>query len=75
MNELQAQAYALASADALGVPMDSARAARVASYLSLTARLASLLDAVSMSYEVEPAEVFCPAPFPAQDETSVEQQP
>ncbi|NBQ88582.1 MAG: DUF4089 domain-containing protein [Betaproteobacteria bacterium] len=72
MNEVQARAYALASADALGIPMDEQRAARVASYLALTARFAAMLDAVPMGPEIEPAEVFCPAPFPATDDALAE---
>lgn len=64
MSEAQALAYVRASAVALGMPMDEERLARVAGYLALSARFAALLDAADLGPEVEPAEVFCPAPFP-----------
>ena len=64
MTPAQALAYVRASAVALGIPMDDERLARVAGYLALSARFAALLDAADLGPEVEPAEVFCPAPFP-----------
>jgi len=67
MTEAQAMAYASVSAEAMGVPMDEARVARVAFYLVLTSRLADVLDAQPLDVETDPAEVYCPAPFPQQD--------
>lgn len=67
MTEAQALAYASVSADAMGVPMNEARVARVAFYLVLTSRLADVLEAHPLGVEVDPAEVYCPAPFPEQD--------
>lgn len=74
MTDPQLLAYANASAEALGIPMDAARAQRVAGYLRLSGSFAGLLDAVAMGSELEPAEVFCPAPFPSVDPASSEGQ-
>ena len=67
MNEVQAQAHARAVGATLGIPMDEERVSRVAFYLALTARMVGDLEQVTAGPEVEPAEVFCPAPFPAID--------
>jgi hypothetical protein len=74
MTDQQLLAYANASADALGIPMDAARALRVAGYLRLSGNFAGLLEAVAMGPELEPAEVFCPAPFPSADPATGERQ-
>jgi hypothetical protein len=55
--------YVNAAAAALELPLDGARAARVAAHLARTAAMASLLDAVLLGVEDEPAELYCPAPF------------
>ena len=60
----QARAHALSSAALVAVPMDSARAERVAGYIALTARFAALLESAELAPHSEPAELFCPAPFP-----------
>ncbi len=75
MTDPQLLAYANASAQALGIPMDAERALRVAGYLRLSGNFAGLLEALAMGPELEPAEVFCPAPFPSADPTSSEGQP
>ena len=75
MTDQQLLAYANASADVLGIPMDAARALRVAGYLRLSGNFAGLLEAVAMGPELEPAEVFCPAPFPSVDPATGEGQP
>lgn len=67
MNEVQAQAHARAVGATLGIPMDEERVSRVAFYLALTARMVGDLEQVTAGPEVEPAEVFSPAPFPAVD--------
>ena len=61
----QACAHAQASAALVSLPMDQARAQRVAGYLLLSARFAQLLESAELQPHSEPAELFCPAPFPA----------
>lgn len=65
MNEDQTLAYVQAAAVALALPLDDARAARVATHLQRTAAMAALLQAFPLADDAEPAEVYCPAPFPA----------
>ncbi len=55
--------YVNAAATALALPLDEARAARVASHLARTAAMAALLDGAPLGVEDEPAELYCPAPF------------
>ncbi|MBX3609484.1 MAG: DUF4089 domain-containing protein [Hydrogenophaga sp.] len=64
MNEPQTLAYVQAVATALELPLDAARAQRVATHLQRTTAMAQLLQAFPLDDEVEPAEVFCPAPYP-----------
>ena len=61
MNEQKALNYVHASAELLGVPLDVARAQRVAGHLQRTAALAAMLQAVDLSVEDEPAELYCPS--------------
>ena len=63
MTDAQVLNYVNAAATALALPLDEARAARVASHLARTAAMAGLLDGVPMGVEDEPAELYCPAPF------------
>jgi hypothetical protein len=68
MNPTDVLAYVKATAAVLELPLDDARAERVAGHLTLSAALAKALEAYPLSPEVEPAEVYCPAPFsPAGD--------
>jgi Protein of unknown function (DUF4089) len=60
MNETQTLAYVQASAAALGVPLDAARAQRVAGHLQRTAALAQLLEQFPLAPEDELAEIYCP---------------
>lgn len=55
--------YVKAVAALLDLPLDPARAERVAGHLAISAELARALEACPLAPEVEPAEVFCPAPF------------
>jgi Protein of unknown function (DUF4089) len=56
-------AYVKATAAMLALPLDEARAQRVAGHLSRTAVLAKLLDDTPLGVEVELAEIYKPAPF------------
>jgi hypothetical protein len=62
VTEAETLAYVKASAAALGVPLDSARALRVAGHLERTAALAALLERVPLAPEDELAEIFNPCP-------------
>ena len=53
----------IATARVVGLPLDAAQAERVAAHLQRTAAMAALLDAFPLHDEVEPAEIYCPAPF------------
>lgn len=64
MNEAQCLAYVKAAAVALALPLDEARAARVAAQLLRTAALAALLAEQPLQPHDELAEIYCPAPFP-----------
>ncbi len=64
MNEADILAYVRASAALQGLPLDAARAARVAEHMARTAHLAQLLEGVSLAPEDEIAEIYSPLPFP-----------
>ena len=63
MNQADVLNYVKGTAVLLGVPMDAARAARVASHLQRTAAMAALLDAANLTEDDELAEIYCPAAF------------
>jgi len=60
MNEPDVVTYVKSTAVLLGIPMDAARASRVASHLQRTAAMAALLNAANLSVEEELAEIYCP---------------
>lgn len=64
MSDDEVLAYVNAAAAAVGLPLDAARAQRVASHLARTAAMAQLLESAGLQAHDEPAEVFRPAPFP-----------
>jgi hypothetical protein len=55
--------YVQVSASLLGLPLDSARAGRVAAHLQRTAAMAALLEAASLPLHVEIAEIYSPAAY------------
>ena len=59
--------YVRSAAALLRLPLDDARAERVAAQLGRTAQLAQLLEAADLCEHDEPAELYRPAPFPAAD--------
>ncbi len=65
MTEFDVVAFVKASAAAQGVPMDEARAQRVAVHMARTAQLADLLASAPLAVEDELAEIYKPKPFPA----------
>ena len=58
--------YVRASARFLNLPLDEDRLARVAVHLERTRQMVATLEALPLDVDVdvEPAEVFKPAPFP-----------
>ncbi len=68
MNDEQTLAYVKATALALALPLDEARAGRVAANLQRTAAMAALLEGAPLAPHDELAEIYCPAPFRATDE-------
>jgi hypothetical protein len=62
VNEAESLAFVQISAQALGIPLDAASAARVAAHLQRTAAMAKLLESATLSPADEPAEIFCPKP-------------
>ena len=59
--------YVRASARLQALPLGAAQIERVAGHLARTHAMAALLHAAEISPHDEPAEVFCPAPFPSTD--------
>lgn len=55
--------YVNATAALLGVPLDEARALRVAENLARTAGLARVLEQVPLAEHDEPADLYRPAPW------------
>ncbi len=62
LTDAQMVQYVQVSATVLGLPVDDARAVRVAAHLQRTAAMAQLLDQLDMPPELELAEIYCPKP-------------
>ena len=58
-------AYVKTSAKLLALPLDDERALRVAQHMQRTVELAQLLETAGLAADDELAEIYCPAPFPA----------
>ena len=56
-------AYVNSSAALLGIPMDAARAERVAGHFQRTRAIAALLNNAGLPVSEELAEIYCPAAF------------
>ena len=72
MDDTEALAFVKAAAAAVSLPLDDAQALRVAVHMQRTSLMAAQLEAFSMQVDMEPADVFKPAPFPT---TSVKASP
>ena len=57
-------AYVQAGAALQGIVLDEAHTAAVAGHLALAAGMAALLDGAELGCDDEPAQIYCPAPFP-----------
>jgi hypothetical protein len=60
--------YVRMTARFLALPLDSERVQRVAAHLARTRKMAAGLLATPLDPELEPAEIYSPAPFPPGDE-------
>ncbi|HYF16257.1 MAG TPA: DUF4089 domain-containing protein [Ramlibacter sp.] len=67
MEETEVLNYVKAAALAVGLPLDEARAQAVALHLGRTVAIARLLEQVPLAPHDELAEIYRPAPFPAED--------
>lgn len=67
MEESQVLQYVKASALAIGLPLDEARARAVAQHFGRTVAIARVLDTTPLAPEHELAEIYRPAPFPGED--------
>jgi hypothetical protein len=63
MKEVDVLNYVNSTAAVLGIPMDAARAERVASHLQRTVAMAALLDGANLAVHDELTEIYCPAEF------------
>ncbi len=59
--------YVRSAARFLDLPLDEAQVHRVAGHLTRTKAMVALLRDAPLADDLEPAEVYCPAPFPADD--------
>jgi hypothetical protein len=57
-------AFVRAAAALQGLDLDDAHVSGVAGHVALAAAMATLLDGADLGCEDEPAQVYCPAPFP-----------
>jgi hypothetical protein len=64
MQDPEMLAYVTAAARLVGLPLDASRAPSVAMHLGRTAAMAQALESAALAPDDEPAEVYCPAPFP-----------
>ncbi|MGY4830671.1 DUF4089 domain-containing protein [Sphaerotilaceae bacterium SBD11-9] len=64
------QDYVRSTARFLALPLDDAQVERVAVHLGRTQDMVAALQSVPLHPELEPAEIYCPAPFPPDDDGS-----
>lgn len=71
MTDTRMLAYVETTAALLNLPLDAARAQRVALNLERTAAMAQLLEEAPLSTHDELAEIFRPAAFPPNDDKRI----
>jgi len=59
--------YVRSAARFLDLPLTEAQVQRVAGHLTRTKAMVALLRNAPLADDLEPAEVYCPAPFPDAD--------
>ena len=64
MTEQKLLDYVTAAAGMLGLTLDTVQAQRVAVHLGRTATMAQQLEQAGLGVADEPAEIYCPLPFP-----------
>ena len=62
MTEHDTLVFVQINAQALGISLDDARAARVAAHLQRTFVMAQMLEGANLALADEPAEIYCPKP-------------
>jgi hypothetical protein len=62
--------HVISSAALLGITLDDDRVGRVTIHLDRIANFAQLLESEPLGPDVEPAAIYCPAPFPLEIESS-----
>jgi hypothetical protein len=67
MEDTEVLEYVNAAARAVGLPLSAERAQAVAAHLGRTAAIARALEQAPLAPEHELAEIYRPAPFPAED--------
>ncbi len=72
MSSSEIQDYVRATARFLALPLDEAQVERVAEHLARTQAMVAALQAAPLHPELEPAQIYCPAPFPPDDENGAE---
>ena len=63
MIEESTRTYVTSTATLLGIPMDAARAERVAGHFQRTRAMAAMLSNADLPITEELAEIYCPAAF------------
>jgi len=64
----ETQDYVRSTARFLALPLSEAQVLRVAVHLERTRGMVAALQHVPLHPELEPAEIYCPAPFPPDDD-------
>ncbi|HSW17107.1 MAG TPA: DUF4089 domain-containing protein [Ramlibacter sp.] len=59
--------YVKAAAQLIGLTLDDARAQAVSDHFARTLAIAKVLESAPLAPHDEPAEIYRPAPFPAED--------
>jgi hypothetical protein len=67
MTEDEVLAYVKAAARAMALPLTEARAQAVALHLGRSVPIARIVESAALAPHDELAEIFRPAPFPAED--------
>jgi hypothetical protein len=70
MTEDEVLAYVKATARAVNLPLDDARAQAVALHLGRTVPIARLVDSAPLAPADELAEIYRPAPFPTAEDAA-----
>ena len=70
MSSSETHEYVRATARFLALPLTEAQVERVAVHLARTQAMVAALQSAPLHAELEPAEIFCPAPFPPDEDSA-----